>query len=369
MKDPIGFGRRRAVRGLGDDFRLYPRRVVLADLVLDRSRDEDVAVELQELRVRDPYRAREAGERTGLALVRVHAIRVDTLRVHDRACRIREPDDHGPELSHQLRREATGVSESLHDDACALEVHAQVLRRLDDRVHRATCRRLVAAFASTDRERLAGHHGKRRVAVVHGVRVHDPGHRLRVRVHIGRRDVAVGADQELDLGRVAAGKRLELLRAHRLRIAHHATLRAAVGDPNDRALPGHPHRERFDLVERYRGVIADAAFARSARGVVLHAVAGEDLHHAVRHPHREVDRELALGRAEDPSHVWIEMELVRRDAELFKRDLPRIALGVVDDRRRCLHEFLRGLMGSPSVSRSRANRCSSFQERTRCSSS
>src|SRR5207302_9118431 len=121
-------------------------------------------------------------------------------------------------------------------------------------------------------ERLAGHHGERRVAVVHRVRVHDPGHRLRVRVHVRCGNVTVRTDEELDLGRVAPGERFELLRAHRLRIAHDATLRAAVRHPNDGALPGHPHRERFDLVEGDRGVIANAPFARSARGVVLYAV-------------------------------------------------------------------------------------------------
>src|SRR5438309_6182367 len=113
VENPIGFGRGGSVRGLGDDLRLYARGVVFADLVLDRRRDEDVAVELQELRVRDPFRAREAGDRAGLAFVRVDAIRVDALRVHDRATRLREPNDHGPELGHQLRREAAGVPESL----------------------------------------------------------------------------------------------------------------------------------------------------------------------------------------------------------------------------------------------------------------
>jgi hypothetical protein len=38
------------------------------------------------------------------------------------------------------------------------------------------------------------------------------------------------------------------------------------------------------------------------------------------------------------------MEPVRSDAELFERDLPRVALGVVDDRRISLHVYLRRVM-------------------------
>jgi len=91
-------------------------------------------------------------------------------------------------------------------------------------------------------------------------------------------------------------------------------------------------------------VIADAALSGTACRVVLDAVPGEDLHDSVGHPHREVHRELALRGTENPPHVRIEMEPVRSDAELLERDLPRIALGVVDDRRISLHENLRRVM-------------------------
>ena len=51
------------------------------------------------------------------------------------------------------------------------------------------------------------------VADVHGVRVHDPGHRLRVRVDVGCRDVLLRADEDGDLGRVAARQAFQLLAA------------------------------------------------------------------------------------------------------------------------------------------------------------
>jgi hypothetical protein len=50
---------------------------------------------------------------------------------------------------------------------------------------------------------------------------------------------------------------------------------------------------------------------------VLDAVAREDLHDPVGHPHGEMHGELALRGAEDAAHVRIEMEPVRGDAELL----------------------------------------------------
>jgi hypothetical protein len=166
---------------------------------------------------------------------------------------------------------------------------------------------------------------------MHRVRVHDPGHRLCVRVHVRCRYVAIRTDEKLDLGRIAARQRLELLRAHRLRIAHDATLGAAIGDADHRALPRHPHRKRLDLTEGDGRVVANTAFPRSPRGVVLDAISGEHLHDAVGHPHREVDRQLTLALGQDRAHVRVEMQLVRGDPELLERDRPWIALGVVDD--------------------------------------
>ena len=56
-----------------------------------------------------------------------------------------------------------------------------------------------------------------------------------------------------------------------------AALRAAVGDVDDRRLPGHQHRQRAHLVEVDVGVVAQAALVGAAGAVVLHAVALEDV--------------------------------------------------------------------------------------------
>ena len=96
------------------------------------------------------------------------------------------------------------------------------------------------------------------------------------------------------------------------------------GMPDDRALPGHPHREGLDLVERDVLVVADAALGRAAAEVVLDAVAGEDLDGAVVHVDREVDGELAARLAEDRAQPRIEVEALGGEVELVLRDLPGV---------------------------------------------
>ena len=51
-EDRVRLERGRAVGALGDHPRLHPRRVLPRDLILERGEDEDVAVELEQLLVR-----------------------------------------------------------------------------------------------------------------------------------------------------------------------------------------------------------------------------------------------------------------------------------------------------------------------------
>jgi hypothetical protein len=63
----------------------------------------------------------------------------------------------------------------------------------------------------------------------------------------GAGNVDVGADHQDDLGGVAAREVLALAQRERARVAAHAALGAAVGQPDQRALPAHQHGERGDL--------------------------------------------------------------------------------------------------------------------------
>ena len=97
-----------------------------------------------------------------------------------------------------------------------------------------------------------------------------------VGVDIGGRNIAVRADQETDLRGEAARHPLQLPKRELLRINGDAALRATEGDIDDGALPRHPHRQGFHLVEGDVLVIAQAALGGTTGDVVLDAIAGED---------------------------------------------------------------------------------------------
>ena len=157
---------------------------------------------------------------------------------------------------------------------------------------------------------------------MHRVGVHHPGHDLGVGVDVRRRDVLLGPDEDLDLGEEAAGQALELLLAELLGVDDDAALAAAVRDADDRALPGHPHGEGLDLVERDVLVVADAALGRAATQVVLDPIAGEDLDRSVVHVDREMDGQLAAGLAQDAAHAFVHPQAVGGEIELSLRDFP-----------------------------------------------
>ena len=99
------------------------------------------------------------------------------------------------------------------------------------------------------------------------------------------------------------------------------------GMPDDRALPGHPHREGLDLVEADVLVVADAALGRAAAEVVLDAVAGEDLDRPVVHVDGEMDGQLAPRLAQDAAQAGVQLEPLGGQVELSLRDLPGIDRG------------------------------------------
>ena len=100
-----------------------------------------------------------------------------------------------PRSASSLRRDAADVAEALDDAALLGEVPAEPLARALDHHHDAGARRLAAEDGAAERDRLAGHDLRNRVADLHRVRVHHPGHRLLVRRHVGRRDVLLRADE------------------------------------------------------------------------------------------------------------------------------------------------------------------------------
>jgi hypothetical protein len=224
--------------------------------------------------------------------------------------------DPRPGLVEQPRGCRADVPETLDRHAGAIELEAGPPGSLGDDVNDALAGGVGAAGGTADRQRLPGHDAGHRVAAVHGHRVHDPGHRLRVRSDVRRGNVRFGTDDPLELRGKSPGQRLELRAAELMWVDGHAALGPAEGHVDEGALPGHPHRQRADVVEIGLGVEAEAALGRTSGHVVLNAVAGEHLDRAVVALDGKANRQLTLGHPKHGPDPGVECEVIRGGVEL-----------------------------------------------------
>ena len=100
------------------------------------------------------------------------------------------------------------------------------------------------------------------------------------------------------------------------RIDGDASLGAAVGNVDHCGLPSHEGRQRADFVQVDLGMVAEAAFHRSAGVVVLHAIADERADLAVVHLDAICTDDFALGRQQQLPHVLAEIHAVGGPVEI-----------------------------------------------------
>jgi len=113
--------------------------------------------------------------------------------------------------------------------------------------------------------------------------VEHPEHVLGIGHDVGGGDVAEVADIVREDPDPAPAELFLLTGAEVVRVADDAALAAAERDVDDGALPGHPHGQSPDGVDRLLGVEADAALAGAAGVVMLAAEAAEHADAAVVH--------------------------------------------------------------------------------------
>ena len=230
-EDRVRLDRRRAVRPFGDEPGLDPVCVLLGELVLAGSEREDVARQLEQLRVRHVSRIRVIRERAVLVDPCVNGRQVESVLVHDTARQVGHGDHAGASRRELARGDAADVAEALHHAPLVRKPPAESSACAVDHHHDADAGRLVPEHGATDRDRLARDDLRDGVALLHRVRVHHPRHGLLVRRHVGCRDVLLRADDVDELGGVAPCESLQLRLRHLTRIAAHAALRAAVRQP------------------------------------------------------------------------------------------------------------------------------------------
>ena len=317
LEDVVGGRGRGPVRTLDDDRRLDLVRVVRGDHLLERARREDVAVEHDELLVRQRLRALEACQRARLLLEGDRSRYVDPVRVVDAARRIRHRDHLGTVLVREEGEVAADVAETLDSHTHSRQRLVKAVECLEQREQPSARGRFQAAQRAADCERLARHDAEHRVALVHGVRVEDPRHLPRPRAHVRGGNVLLGADLRDDLGGEPAGHPLELAVGHVLRVADDTSLRAAERNAHEGALPRHPHRQRLHLVERDVRVVADPALRRASRDVVRDAKPLERLDGAVVQSRRNRHGDGLLALGENVDEVRVDVERLPYEAKLL----------------------------------------------------
>ena len=216
-------------------------------------------------------------------------------------------------LHHQPRCIRAHVAKALDNHAASVDGHIQVAEALIADNHHAAACRFHASARSADVQRLARNNARHGLAHMHGVGVHDPGHRLLVGVYIRRGHIFFRPDEVDDLRGIPARHALQFAMAHLLGVADHSALGSAKRNVYDRALPGHPARQRTHFVERDLGCVADAALARTACNGVLYPESGKNLDAAVVHGHRKVNDNFARGRPQQLPKPFIQIELACRE--------------------------------------------------------
>ena len=232
---------------------------------------------------------------------------------------VADADDPDAALREPERGVRADVAETLHDRGRMRAGDAEPIHRAEGEEGDAMPGRLAPSERAARADRFAGDDLGNGDALIHGIGVHEPGHRLLVGAHVGRHHVDAGPDERDHLLHVAARKVLELAERQRARIDRDAALAAAIGQIRERAFPAHPDRQRGDLADVDVERKPRAALGRAQGQMVLHAIALKHRGAAVVHMDRAGDRDGALRHQQPVALVHRDVEVVGDDVELLAR--------------------------------------------------
>ena len=128
-EDPVGLERRRAVRALGDHPSPNAGRVLRGDLILARCKDENVALELEQLLVGETHACVAVLERSVLAHVFREQRYVETVDRVEAARHVRDRQDRGAARVQLLSGDTADVAEALNDAPLLIERPGQPVTR------------------------------------------------------------------------------------------------------------------------------------------------------------------------------------------------------------------------------------------------
>ena len=317
LKDGISLRGHRAVGEFEHDPRLDAVGIGDVDHVLQRRRHQDVAVDAHQRLAVEQFMAAMAGgrdHRTSAVLGREEALDVEPAGRLHRTFRIRHGDNLVAVGGEKAGNVLAGIAEPLHGDAQAA-LKPQVVGEMADQIVAAARCGIAAAERTAQRQRLAGDDGGRGLADDLAVFVGHPAHDHRVGVDVGRRNVAVRADDAGEGLDVGTGQALEFCLRQLARVDLHRTLAAAIGQVHDSAFEGHPEGQHLDLVGGRFRMEANAALGRSTGVVIAAAPRQEGFSRAVVHADHQTRLGRLAGKLQFLDHVCVDVQMFCRLVE------------------------------------------------------
>jgi hypothetical protein len=113
--------------------------------------------------------------------------------------------------------------------------------------------------------------------------VQHPKHVLRIGHNIWSRDIEIRAYVSSDLPDPSAAQLLDFVQAEIMGIANDSPFGSAQGYVDHRTLPGHPHRESPDGIDRFKRMKSYASFAGTPGVIVLDPKTAKYLNPSVIH--------------------------------------------------------------------------------------
>src|SRR6185437_16985834 len=265
-KDFFCFWRQRPVSGLPDDLRFHPGRIFPVDHILERGRDQDIALQLQRCpRIFDIGCSREVQDTACLLSVLKDLFFIEPVRMHDGSFEFSQRNDLGATLPEELGGMITHIAQTLYHHRLAFDTrlylqlghHIFHMTYLADTIKDTQTRSLATAAYTTLAHRLTGYTTQRiDLARPHAhIGIQDPRHLTLARTIVRSGNIRARADKILfdKFRSIPPRDLLQLIRRIFLGIDADAALGAPKWDIDNSALERHERRQRHDLVEVHTG--------------------------------------------------------------------------------------------------------------------
>ncbi len=215
-------------------------RALTSYLAFKRRRDQNIHLQTPERIAGDSFRARETGNLFVFCLPCRERFHVNTGGVKQRRGMILNRHDTGASACKQTRGFAADVTKTLNRNASAFNGDIRPTRGFQPADENAAPRRFFTTQRTAKMDRLTGDDASDRRAMIHGIRIHHPGHHFTVGADIRRRNIFLRPDDNADLAGIAAGQTLQFTFRQRERIDADAAFGAAVRQIQRGTFDGHP---------------------------------------------------------------------------------------------------------------------------------